>query len=313
MIIGTYYYFYFSRNNLPPETLFANLFEESAKRTGLEFGLGAVLLHILTFPFETLYHYAPWMILVVLFFNRRMRTSIKQQPFLQYNLLIFFFNFIVYWTSPQVYARYLFMFLPLLFVVFFSLYQSSKKEDSGHIKFLHSLFTIVCFILLIASLALPFTSSTKFVHDVALRTVILSISFALLCFIALKYRQLKLHSFLLAVIVFRLGFNWFVIEQRGARDFYALDTAKKIAAVSKDKPLYILKDAKVGNFDGMSFHLATMRNEILTYDSIINSEKFFIIDTTQIIPEKTNIIFGFSHPKYDSLLFVQFHDTILKR
>lgn len=313
LIIGSYYYLYFTRNNLPPETLFGNLFEESAKRTGLKFGIGAVILHILTFPFETLYHYAPWMIMVVLLFNRNMRIRIKQNPFLHYNLLVFFFNFIVYWTSPQVYARYLFMFLPLLFVVFFTLYQSFKKEDSGYIKFLHGLFTVVCFVLLLASFALPFSTYTKYVNNVIPRTVILIVIFAALCYIAIRYRQLKLHSFLLAVIVFRFGFNWFVIEQRGSRDFYALHTAEKIAAVSKGKPLYILKDAKVGNFDGMSFHLSTMRNEVLKYDSIINHEKYFIIDTTQIIPGKTNIILGFSHPKYDSLLFVQFSDTLIKR
>ncbi len=313
IIIGSYYYFYFTKNNLPPETLFGNLFEESAKRTGLEFGIGAVLLHILTFPFETLYHYAPWMIMVVLLFSRIMRISIKQQPFLQFNLLVFFFNFIVYWTSPQVYARYLFMFLPLLFVVFFSLYQSFKRENSGYIRFLNGLFTVMCFVLLLASFALPFSTYTKFVDNYLIRTVILVFSFAVICFIAIKYRQLKLHSFLLAVIVFRIGFNWFVIEQRGARDLYALHTAEKIAAVSNGKPLYILKDAKVGNFDGMSFHLSTRRNEILKYDSIINHQKYFIIDTSQIIPGKTEIIFGFTHPKYDSLLFVQFSDTLINR
>lgn len=313
VIVGSYYYFYFARNNLPPETLFANLFEESAKRTGLEFGAGAVLLHMLSFPFETLYQYAPWMIMVVLFFSRSMRINIRQQPFLVYNLLVFIFNFVVYWISPQVYARYLFMFLPLLFVVFFSVYQAFKRQGNGYIRLLHNLFTAVCFILLLASFALPFSPVTKQINNAVIRTLILIPCFAALCYVAVRYTQLKLHAFLLAIIIFRFAFNWFVIEQRGARDFTALHTAGKIVSETKGRPLFILKDAKVGNFDGMSFHLATMRNEILTYDSVIAPNKYFIIDATQIIPGKTDILLGISHYKYDSLLLVKFVDSLIKK
>jgi 4-amino-4-deoxy-L-arabinose transferase-like glycosyltransferase len=313
LLTGCYYYLYFDKNNLSPEILFRNLFNESAKRTGLEFGLPQVLQHIGSFPFEMLYHFAPWMMMSILLLPRNMRVMVKQQPFLYYNFLIFFFNILVYWTSPQVYARYLFMFLPLLFVIFFSLYQKNKLTNIWQISFLNGFFSITCIFLCLGSGLLPFLTLTSHMPQVWLKSSILFFSFAFLTALSFRYIQLRLHAFLLALIIFRIGFNWFVIEQRGYRDREALAVANSIVKATESKPLFILSGARVGNLDGISFHISTARNEVLKYHNEIGPGKYFLIDTSQIIVGKTEVVLGFRHHQTDSILLATFKDTVLVR
>ena len=121
-ITGAYYAAYFSRNAIPLATVFGTLFQESAKRTVIQFGIGETLLHLITFPFEMQYRYAPWLLLMLLLVQKRVRTYLTANPFVGFCALVFMVNFVVYWSSPQVYARYLLMLLPLLFTVLAYLY-----------------------------------------------------------------------------------------------------------------------------------------------------------------------------------------------
>ena len=70
---------------------------------------------------------------------------------------------------------------------------------------------------------------------------------------------------LLAVLFFRIGFNWYILEPRMNKYQEVKDLGDKIVDITKGKKLFILDGSYPGNFDGLSFHIATGRNEILWF------------------------------------------------
>ncbi len=276
LITGAYYYSFFGQNEISPIDVFKNLLNESSKRTPAHFGIGRNILHLFTFPPEMLYHYAPWTLFVITLFTKGLWKKLKENKFIFYSLLLFLVNFPVYWISPEVYPRYLFMFLPLLFSIFFYLY-FRKPDSTGWQQKVIYYFTLgLCGALLLATLILPFTGLTNISQ---LKYVIaLAILTAYLLWLCLRHKDLHLFVLVITVLVFRMAFGWFVMPERARKHLAYKDRAVKIAMITKDKPLYILKGSDIGNFDGMSFHISTMRRDVLRYSEKIDTSVYYIAD-----------------------------------
>ena len=305
VICGAYYLVFFGRNEITPAEVFSNLLNESSKRTPGHFGILRNIRHLFTFPPEMIYHYAPWTIFVIALFTRRFGKKIRQNKFIFYSALVFLVNFPIYWLSPEVYPRYLFMFLPLLFSIFFYFYFEQLSAYSWQHKFIYQFTVALCSLLLLGVLAVPFTgligvSSLKHV-------ILLAILFAYLLWMALKHKDLHLFVLILAVLVFRIGFGWLVMPERAKKHTVYRERAEKIAAISKDHPLHILKGSDIGNFDGMSFHISTMRGEVLRYKKDIDTSGYYIADDIQL--KGKDYVRYLSFPNFyapDSLRLVRF-------
>ena len=132
LITGSYYVAYFSQNAIPFQDVASVLLSESTKRTGLYFGWGPTLLHLITFPFEFIYHFAPFTLLLVLLMRRDLLPTIKKSPFVVFNALTFSLTVLIYWSSPQAYGRYLIGLIPMFFTVLAYLYcEHSSPADRG--------------------------------------------------------------------------------------------------------------------------------------------------------------------------------------
>jgi len=142
LIIGAYYFTYNQYNSL--ETVFNTLIFESSRRTASTHGIGSTILHLFSFPFEVIYHFLPWTVLVVLFFQKSIRKILVADSFIVFCLLIFFANILVYWMSVQVYPRYLFMHLPLLFTSILYLY-FQKNRQPLHKNIIDVVLGFLCF------------------------------------------------------------------------------------------------------------------------------------------------------------------------
>ncbi|MEL7020838.1 MAG: glycosyltransferase family 39 protein, partial [Bacteroidota bacterium] len=68
VIVGSYYGIYHQYNSL--DNVFATLLSESSKRTVVNYGIVDTITHLLTFPFEMIYHFLPWSLLVIYFFRK---------------------------------------------------------------------------------------------------------------------------------------------------------------------------------------------------------------------------------------------------
>ncbi|MDX1956525.1 MAG: glycosyltransferase family 39 protein [Chitinophagaceae bacterium] len=305
LITGSYYYAYFTRNDLAPVTLFSNLFTESSKRTPAHFSWQRTILHFFSFPVELLYHYAPWTLFVVALFNKQAIRLLKGNDFMVYSFLVLIVNIFVYWLSPEVYARYLFMFIPLLYsLLFYAFFSLAEKHWSR--KWVDGITLFLSLALGIGFFVLPFLDVVRDNTDLWLRCFGLAIGFLILAFVGWKAAPFRLYTLIAAVILFRLGFNWFILAPRAEKFVEVEKLSHEIVALTKGQPLYILRDAQVGNFDGMSFHMAKARGEILRFSKQMEPGIFYIADKNQLANRTHTTYLSFSNYLSDSLYVVQF-------
>ena len=154
VLLGSYYYAYAQEGNLAD--IIATLFNESAKRTAIHYDWVDTLIHLFTFPFEMIYHFLPWSILVVYIFRKEWLSSIRQHPFIAFNALAFAATIPVYWASVEVYPRYLFMHVPLLFTVFLYWTIEEKRQALWQDKWLDLLWRMLPALAVAGMLFLPF-------------------------------------------------------------------------------------------------------------------------------------------------------------
>lgn len=217
-IVGGYYTAYYLKNP-DLERVFATLFSESSKRTITNYGIGDTILHIFSFPLEMIYHFLPWTLLVIYFIRRDIKKLILQDEFITYNLLIFLANIILYWTSPEVYPRYLLMMAPLVFSSYVYLHQIHKKENTWQYRFLSNLFLVVCVLIALGSLTTFFVDRP---HDIPYRTLkglVLFLGLASLAYLYYRQHQSRMVILVVFLVVFRIGFDWFVLPDRNQNDY----------------------------------------------------------------------------------------------
>ena len=129
LIAGGYFLSYNFYN--PLSNYIEALVSESTKRTFLENSFFTSISHFFTFPLEFIYHFLPWSVFVIILFKKGAFRWLWNHDFTRSLMVIFGANILVYWFSPAIYARYLFMFLPLFFgLLFHAWYNYLPKEKS---------------------------------------------------------------------------------------------------------------------------------------------------------------------------------------
>ncbi len=305
LILAAFYVPYLNKNQLDPLVVFGNLLTESSKRTPGHFSISRTLGHLFSFPLEMLYHFAPWTLFVIAFLQKNIGSKLKQNDFIFYSLLIFLVNFPVYWLSPEVYARYLFMFLPLIYSVCFYLFFETLSTSDWQHKLINAITVGAPILLLIGFITLPFTS---YLNQPIFYPIALAIIMTFLVWFSLKFKTIRLFVFLLSLLVFRMAFNWFVLTERIPPYREAKERAYYIASITKGKPLYILKGSEIGNFDGASFHISTQRGEVLKIREMTDTSAFYISDLIQLKTRTYTNYFTFQNfYAPDSLRLVKFH------
>ncbi|MBK7872381.1 MAG: glycosyltransferase family 39 protein [Saprospiraceae bacterium] len=277
LIVSGYYLIYNEYNSL--SNVFTTLFSESSKRTVVNFGIWKTILHLFTFPFEMIYHFLPWALMIVYFIRKDIVKLILQDKFITYNLLIFIANLLVYWTSVEVYPRYLLMHAPLIFSVYIYLHYIHKKENSFTFKILDKIYFGVLLIIMLGSFAPLFMAQTQGISHLYLKS--LSISAALVFLVSLYWKlpNERLTLMVVFLLVFRIGFNWFVLPDRNANDFgdVCRQTSREVGQKFAGQKLYLYKETKLQTTN--SFYITNERKEILRNQvENFDSNAVYIID-----------------------------------
>jgi len=303
ILTGSYYVIYFTENSFSPLILFNNLLEESTKRTFVQFGFWATVKHFFSFPFEMFYHFLPWSIFVVALFTKKFKSIIAENKFIKYNAIAFIANIPVYWLSVEVNPRYIFMLVPLFFTVVFYFYFNHLQQDAWQRKLLNIVIYVCCIGIALGGVIFPFTHYLDGIDNVFLKSITL-IAGSFLCFYMIIRNKFVMHFFLVALILLRAGFNWFVLEQRGKNFFQAEAWGKQIADITRNNKLFILKGADTDNFDGMSFHVCIWRNEILKNKNTIIPGAYYIVDNNQLKQNQFAIDMHFINFPYNKSLYL---------
>jgi len=313
-LVGGYYWAYFSVNEGSVETVFTTILDESTKRTAQQFGWEATVLHLFTFPFEMMWHFAPWPIMMVLLLRKQNLAGIWEHPFAKYNAYVFLANILVYWVSVEVFPRYLHPHAPLIFTVLVFTYYQSPDSFWGKkmVKlFLHLLIGLISFgmvLFLVVVLWQPQADFLEKLYDLLYRVPHLqwaSIGTALGVWLSawlyLKLPKQRLAAFILFMLVLRIGFNLLILPPRtDKRDGY-VNPAIQIGRFTKGSPLYVWKDSPVQ--DGTTFYIARERGEILRRNDEVEAGAYYLsnaenlegMDYQKILNFK---IYYYHHPMY---------------
>ncbi len=259
LIIGSYFLAYSQHNSLI--VYFETLWSESSKRTFLDNSLWQSIKHLFLFPVDFVYHFLPWTALIFVFFLRDARRLIRKNEFSTFSLLIFVFNILVYWVSPAIFPRYLFMFLPLLFFVLFHIYIYSV--ESFFIKrIFHPLVIFMASLISLLIVLAPIIANRELYSQFYLKYFLILVLTSPLVFLLIKPKQkiLLLVGFLL---IARIAFNFFVLPDRLASGtaLYQKNGAIVAGELTRSEPLYVYEDTKIHH--ASTYYITRTRGEIL--------------------------------------------------
>jgi 4-amino-4-deoxy-L-arabinose transferase-like glycosyltransferase len=280
LIVGGYYFLYFTRNTIEPGKVFDVLTGEVTRRTVVKFGIWNTLLHLLTYPFESIYHFLPWSVLVILLFRKGSLKMIRQNKFLRYLLLVFLFNIIPYWTSPEAYARYILMLVPLLMTILFALYFDYRERQARIYLVVDYVFGGFIGAFGLGGIAFMIHPATRDLPYITWVSVLLFLVLAVISYFYWKQGLNRMLWLATALLVIRLAFDFTIIPTWEkthpvvATKKLASDLAKETAGRSlyvywnpayKPDPYFQYRY----NNEIFTYYLSTARGEI-TY---VNTEK----------------------------------------
>ena len=274
-ILGTYYALYFHQN---PDLMgyFDNLWNESSKRTVLDKAWYESLLHPFTFPFEQVMHLLPWSLFVVFLFRKGMWQELMGHPFLKFCVLILGFNSIPYWLSPQTYPRYLFMLYPFVFILIAYGYDKYREHYPQLNKALEGLFFFAGLVLAVGVWAALFIDSVSDVPLREVKTVGLFLAIVSSLYLFAKLPQQRFIIFTILMMLFRLGFDWFVLPHRYKEDGWRpmKDDGLKVAAQTIGSPLYVFPGFQWDHH--ITYYIERERKEILPISDVIQPDTYYI-------------------------------------
>jgi 4-amino-4-deoxy-L-arabinose transferase-like glycosyltransferase len=292
LIVGGYYWRYFTNNAIPPGDVVAVLFSESAKRTGLRFGLGKTLLHLLTFPAEAFYHFVPYLFLLGLLVRRGLWPLLRSNTFIVFNALAFGVNVLIYWTSPEVYGRYLIGLMPLLFTVLAWLYYEHTSPADRFRWWMERIWLGMVGILALGTWLAVFHPATRDIPSIVWKTAIVASLLAGLAWYLYRPSANRLGQMIGVMLVVRLGFNWIILPGRATTRQSYKDSAEQAARLTLGHPLYGYKKT-VGNgqaTDVSSFHIAAVRGDILRKTSRKLPGAYYIADSVSLAGERYRVL-----------------------
>lgn len=239
-VAGSYYACYAQQHGLAQVA--QTLFSESAKRTFVEHGAGKTLLHLLSFPFELWYHFLPWTLLAVYFFKKNSWLLIRQNRFVSWNLLVLAVTILPYWAAVEVYPRYVFMHVPLVYTALFFLHAEHKKSNGRLCRYVETALLVLCLLALAGSLAVLFWPTAKaVVPNLPVKAAAAAAALAVLTACYWRWKPQRLLCFGAVMLVARLAFDWFVLPTRIGVECSTKVRATTLAAAKKleGRPLRI--------------------------------------------------------------------------
>jgi len=212
-LLALYYAAYHQYNSL--DHVFQALFEQSGKRTAAAYGIGETLRHLVSFPGEVFYHFLPWTLPALLLVKKTYRQRLRDQPFVQYCLLILAVNSTVYWLSPNFHPRYILMLVPLGVAALVQLLPDEAGTDRL-LLVLRGLFGLLIVLTIGVSAGSFFHPDVQAIPWLWLKSGGITMSLLILGYIYYRHPAQQWFLVVAVLLVFRLGFDLLVPPARAA-------------------------------------------------------------------------------------------------
>ncbi len=288
-----YYIFYDGQVSL--QNVFSILWDQSLQRTAAHHGLLKTIIHVFTFPFEQLYHFLPWSLLIVTFLHPGFRQWVRNNQFVHFSFWMLAANLTLYWLSVQVYPRYLLMFLPMFNLIGVYVLQRSLEVNQTWWRYLHYVFATLTGIVTLMILLMPLDVRVNALPGIVLIWIIGSV-LILFCFLGVLMDSRRMFIWIpIALLVARSVFNLVVLPVRSmsSMENSSREDCRRLAAYHGDKAWYIFGQTETHQV--ARFYTSSFTNQIIRKtETVVDSTALYIVDL-RLYP-------GFPGRQIDSLL-----------
>lgn len=307
-IVGGYFYFYAQYNS--PLNYFYYLWSQSSERTPLENSLSKVFFGLFTFPVDLLFlRFLPASLLVIFLFRKGVMVMLKENQFVWFCSLMFMANIWVYWISPGTRPRYLFMFFPLLTIIFTYTYFKSDAEGSLKKKYFQYFVILLLAIVVIAAWGIPFVPELYFLSTNYrwMLSAGISLSTLIILILLIQNSRHQLFALISLMIVLRFVYNLIFIPamKHEGEGISMYNHAVKIHEIVQHEGLYVHRAADGRVSLETIFYLERSRQSIVSFREEPNTNDYFILSEENPPNEVYEIFYRFNYQD-NRLLLVKF-------
>lgn len=288
-LIGLYFMLY--SNYHDAEIYLANILFESTRRTTEAANAAGLILQLFRFPLFLGMLLLPFSLLLV-FTKKHTLSRLLQNKWTQYICILLVVNLPIYWISSGTKDRYLYMFLPFLYLLLYELIlplnQKQQKQLSISCLILSSLMIMGC----IASLFLIDGTTPE---SVMVPVLFLSV----IAYLTIKKNIHAFMSLLLVMIGLRVAYNQIIFPQRMqsqdnleaklfASEIDDIVAGKSLSFLSKDREVIVgiplRKEKKLHDLNRLphqfSYYYSTKTNQVIPLTLDEPTTDFYLLETS---------------------------------
>lgn len=257
-----------------PGQTFAPLLDQATRRTPLHHSLRQTLEHIISYPFENIFHFLPWSFLSILLFRIQVIKKLLRDDFARFNALMFMCNIIVYWVSPGVYPRYILMLVPFYFSFFIYVYVHSEQHIWKTI--LHGLLLSLIIVMPCLCVYAFFVEEVKLISAYPIKLSVLICLYLMSILFLMKHKAYLFPCLILVLLITRIGFNLFILPIRNWTNGTDQYRSEVIQMVNKYQPLELYKKSRLDKTS--SFYLASSNGKVNQRRYEFSKKTYYIFD-----------------------------------
>lgn len=283
VLVGGYFYVYSQYQDV--SGWWTTLFAESADKA-TSGGILKWLKHILLFPIETIKNIMPAGLLVPLLFSKAIKVKLKEHPVVWYCVLVFVFNFLVYWLSIEAKSRYIYPLFPFMIIPL--IYMALQSKALLWKKVLRVLAIVFISVLILLPVVGFFSNQLDIVPNLNLiYGVILALSLGL----GFVYWRQKARPYLLilgVMVVLKFGLSAIIPATRALDSGAARDKALGIEIVALTEGKSLKRFGNVRMSLGIVFYVERGRQEPL-YQTTSTDEDYYFIYPSDMVSFTGNV------------------------
>lgn len=250
----------------------STLYTESAEKAAGN-GLKEWVVHFVSFPLDHVKNLLPAAFALPFLLTGKGLKALKKNRFVWFSVLVFLFNFLVYWLSSEGRSRYVYPVFPFATIALVYLYTVS--DLSWKRTYLKITATVILVIVVLGFGSLSFLKSLEVVDHILPLSIIGVIVIVL---IGLLFYSGKVRPYLLLLglfIMLRVAFSFIVPETREKTSGAAQDKARgiEIAELTKGEALHRLGDVRMSYT--IVFYLERDRGDVLYQTDQFESGYYF--------------------------------------
>jgi 4-amino-4-deoxy-L-arabinose transferase-like glycosyltransferase len=307
VILGGYFLWYDQYNDA---LYYLNLlWSRSSNRTIAEESINNLLVHLFTFPLDLLKIMLPATLLLILMFRKGWIKMIRQNKLLEFSLIIFIVNILVYWISPGARERYVYMLLPFpILILSYFLDQSLDEKSNPKSRFVNILFASVLGLFPAIMVAINFIDDFDFIKGLWIISIIgFVLGFILIILYFKSNRAFRILVVVTGLILLRFMYNFVVLEHRHEKSDARLekDIAYEMIEIVGEGPVYLYKSTVCSH--NTVFYLEKELKKVVSRKDEFSDGGYFLANEyfhSEI--EGMEIVYEFDDPRFKKLRLVRF-------